>query len=178
MGTKCVLAFSSICIKLVCVCVQVCASALVCVSPTFDNYRATARGFVQLHSGHSVQHNRDRQSGPFSRRSEGLHSCMALRITHTQTYTIYKHTYTQIYRCYLKIRYVWTQFYPNSRNIHTHAETRSAGFSCIHIHLDVNTHETGDTGDSINRKKHTCTDTHTFPEALKCSPYLFCLQCG
>lgn len=44
----------------------------------------------------------------------------------------------------------------------------------LRIHSDINTHEIGDTGDSINKKKYT----HTLRKALKCSPYLFCLQCS
>lgn len=111
-----------------------------------------------------------RAVGPFSRRSEGLHWCMALRSTHMQRH-MHKHTPnvntdTQIWSQYMVCGD--SSLLELTQQTHTQTETCPAAFFCVHIHSDINTHETGDTGDSINQKKHTCTHTHT----------LICLVCS
>lgn len=134
--------------------------------PTSDNYKETTRGFVPLCFGHSVQHNRDGLLG----HSDGAQkACIHAWPWITQIFTMCKHT--PIHRCYLKIWYVATRVYPNSPN--TRTETSTAAFFCVHSDWDINTPETGDTGDSINKKKHTHTS-----KGPRTQPYLFCLQCS
>lgn len=91
-----------------------------------------------------------------------------LKQTHTNRNHMQTHGYTDMISEYG----VWgLQFTLIRQTMHT--ETCTAAFLCVHIHSDINTHETGDAADSINKKGNTHAHTS---KALKRSPYLFCLQ--
>lgn len=68
------------------------------------------------------------------------------------TLTNLNHMQTHIHRYYLETRY-GHNFTLTPQHLHT-LKVSPAGFSCIDIDSDVNTDETGHTGDSINRKTH------------------------
>lgn len=146
----------------VCECIRVCLCMGVW-GPTSDNYRETARGFVQLYFGHSVQHNRDGQLGHSAGAQKACIHAWPLEVhTCRDTDTNIHQMQTRIHRYDLNIYIVCGYFSMwGIHPTHTQTETCPAAFFCVHIHSDINTHETGDTGDSINQKKHTCTHTHT-----------------